>query len=617
MTRFTRIAVSVCLPALSCLVLARPAWGGIEHTIHNFSVSGPQARGAPPRAPAVSGTAPTVGICVFCHTPHNANPTAGLWNHRLPAVSYKLYESSTLQAQINQPTGSSRLCLSCHDGTLALGDLRVHPRGAHLSVATLSGRASLGTDLSDDHPVSFLYDIALASRQGALANPGALPPEVRLDKAGQMQCTSCHDPHQDKFDHFLVMDNRGARLCTACHHIKGWSDSSHATSPATQTRTGANPWPHTPYVSVADNGCENCHRQHAAGHPEWLLLNRTVSEDCFTCHDGSVAARDVRRSFNSLSSHPVEVTEALHQPNEDPLFMKRHVACGDCHDPHSVRAGTRPSAGAPPRGALGTMEVTGAVAGVDAAGGRVRQARTEYEVCYKCHGLQEEATFLVAPRFMLVRNDNVTNVRLQFSTNNVSFHPVEAVGRNPTISGFEAGYTPSTILSCTDCHNSDESDAADTRAVRGPHGSAYEPILVREYQVGDPSQESYQSYALCYRCHNRTALLSDTGGFPHRLHVVDQQASCAVCHDAHGSRQNLFLVNFLARGKTGNAVVTPSASTKQLEFQSFGRGRGQCSLTCHGSEHNARQYPAPTTPSQKAVPLPARQRNPMSFGVER
>jgi len=211
----------------------------------------------------------------------------------------------------------------------------------------------------------------------------------------------------------------------------------------------------------------------------------------------------------------------------------------------------------------------------------------------------------VAPRFLLTRSDNTTNVRRAFSTNNLSFHPVEAPGRNQAIQGLEAGYTPATVLTCSDCHNSDESEGAGGQGARGPHGSAYEPILVREYQVNDPSEESYQSYSLCYRCHNRAALLSDPRGFPHRLHVIDQRASCAVCHDAHGSRQSPFLINFLVRGKAGNTVVTPSGSNR-LEFQSLGPGRGQCFLTCHGSNHDPREYPAAAVSTgaarQRSVP---------------
>ncbi len=595
---------------------AAAAGAALQGTSHDFTVSrepaGPKSEQPQGTAAAASREA---GVCVFCHTPHNANPQAGLWSHRLSAVTYRLYESPTLQAHVNQPTGASRLCLSCHDGTLALGDLRARPRGVRITSGPLRGSASLGTDLSDDHPISFVYDMELVNRNGQLADPGSLPKQVRLEPSGELQCPSCHEPHEEKYEKFLVMDNRGGRLCTTCHRLDGWRDSSHATSGASQRGPGSNPWPHTSFLTVADNGCANCHQQHAAGHPEWLLLNAAVSEGCFTCHDGSLASKDIRGAFLAVSVHPIEPTESLHQPNEDPLIMKRHVACGDCHEPHSLRTSARAS-GAGDQASLGSMDVFGAVDGVDASGTRIRRARAEYEVCYKCHGLQEQGTSLTMSGLLLTRQDDVTNVRLQFSTDNASFHPVEAIGQNPTIQGLEASYTPSSLLTCTDCHNSSESDTPGGQGPRGPHGSVYEPILIREYQVEDPSTESFQSYALCYRCHNRGALLSDAGGFPHSTHVIgqhpnnpsDEGASCVVCHDAHGSRQNPFLINFLVRGSTGTEVVTPASGNKKIEFQPRGAGgTGNCSLTCHGASHEGderTEYPVHAAASGRAAPFP-------------
>jgi len=44
-----------------------------------------------------------------------------LWNHQMSSVTnYIVYTSPTLKAVVGQPDGSSRLCLSCHDGTVAL-----------------------------------------------------------------------------------------------------------------------------------------------------------------------------------------------------------------------------------------------------------------------------------------------------------------------------------------------------------------------------------------------------------------------------------------------------------------------------------------------------------------
>src|SRR5208337_4108249 len=62
--------------------------------------------------------------CVFCHTPHNANPGIYLWNQKLSKAEFPAYASTTLQANV-APIRSqevSKLCLSCHDGTIALGD---------------------------------------------------------------------------------------------------------------------------------------------------------------------------------------------------------------------------------------------------------------------------------------------------------------------------------------------------------------------------------------------------------------------------------------------------------------------------------------------------------------
>ncbi|MEE8317100.1 MAG: hypothetical protein V3R70_11180, partial [Syntrophobacteria bacterium] len=90
------------------------AWGvqDIANTPHNLSTSGQFGF----KSLTVSET------CVFCHTPHSALPDAPLWNRNLPSgQTYNIYGSSTLQAAPGQPTGKARLCLSCHDGTVALG----------------------------------------------------------------------------------------------------------------------------------------------------------------------------------------------------------------------------------------------------------------------------------------------------------------------------------------------------------------------------------------------------------------------------------------------------------------------------------------------------------------
>ncbi|MFQ5666215.1 MAG: cytochrome c3 family protein [Candidatus Binatia bacterium] len=536
---------------------------------HNLSATGPGTVKAPEVA----------DLCIFCHTPsHHAPVGRALWNRDLPPTVYNLYKSSTLEATLKQPTGASRLCLSCHDGTMAVGNLRVPPSGgAQPSLGRLTGSASLGTDLSDDHPVSFVYGTALALRDTQLADPAAISHTLPLDSTQQLQCTTCHDPHDNQYRKFLRIDDRAAALCTTCHTMRNWIGSSHATSPATWRGTGPNPWPNSPYTTVSENGCGSCHRPHAAPRPPRLLSNMQEPDVCFVCHNGAVATQNLEPEFLKLSTHPVAVSNWIHDPREDPNAMPRHSTCTDCHNPHQslAAAASPPIAPGPLRG----------VRGINISGGSMHEAIYEYEICLKCHGLRDQTSTDI------VRQDNTRNVRLEISPSNPSYHPVAAVGQNRAVGGFEPGYTAASIIYCTDCHNNDDWTPTGTQP-RGPHGARYAPILEREYRVDDPSTESFQVYALCYKCHNRDFLINDRANtFLHNKHVRQQQAPCAACHDAHGSRQNAGLINFMVRDRTGQTVIAPSKEQRRLEFISLGPGRGQCYLTCHGENHEPESYP--------------------------
>lgn len=543
--------------------VAQTAHGAIANTVHNLSASGPGAIKA----------AGVGELCIFCHAPHSAVQTRGLWNRSLPGTTYTLYASSTLEATLSQPTGASRLCLSCHDGTMALGNMRVLPKTGPVTLGPLAGRASLGTDLSDDHPVSFVYDTALALKQGQLADPTGLPRPVHLDDTRQLQCTACHEPHDDRFRKFLRIDDRFAGLCSACHRERNWTGSTHATSTATWRGTGTNPWPTSPYLTVGENGCESCHRPHSAPHPPRLLSSTQERAVCLVCHNGAVATKNLEPEFLKGSAHPITSSDWTHEPREDPNSMPRHVSCEDCHNPHQVAPTTASAPTAPGR-------LRGA-RGVAVSGSIVTEAIYEYEVCFKCHGIQDQTT--PGP----VRQDNSRNIRLLLNPSNPSYHPVITAGRNPTIQGLEPGYTASSLIYCTDCHNNDEWTSTGIKP-KGPHGSRYQPILEREFDQIDPNPESFPAYALCYKCHNQTSLLG-SGRFPHRLHVVDKQASCTVCHNAHGSRQNPHLINFLLRDRLNKVVV--SANGKGLiQFVSTTPGHGSCSLRCHGTDHDQKSY---------------------------
>ncbi len=171
-------------------------------------------------------------ICLPCHAPHNTSTdvqNVPMWNHAVSTAVYNLYGSDTLDAgttagSLNQPIGPSKLCLSCHDGTIAIDAFGGNP-GSQL----ISGRNNLGTDLSNDHPISFVYNTDLALADGSLRDPattlsgldgssGTILSDMLF--GSRMECASCHDVH-NKFGQVSLLrkSNTASSLCLTCHNL--------------------------------------------------------------------------------------------------------------------------------------------------------------------------------------------------------------------------------------------------------------------------------------------------------------------------------------------------------------------------------------------------------------
>lgn len=168
-------------------------------------------------------------ICVACHAPHNTAVLADapLWNHALSTATYTVYASSTFNAAAGQPGSTSKLCLSCHDGTVAVNSF-----GGATGNEFLTGKVNLGTALTNDHPIGFTYDAALVTTDGALApittavtigsgtktKAGTIATNMLY--SGKMECASCHDVHNTftaAGGNLVKVSMSGSALCTTCH----------------------------------------------------------------------------------------------------------------------------------------------------------------------------------------------------------------------------------------------------------------------------------------------------------------------------------------------------------------------------------------------------------------
>jgi predicted CXXCH cytochrome family protein len=565
------------------LGLLLPLWAqgqsalSIIKSQHNLSASGPGA------IKAVNEQQ----VCIFCHTPHNAAPVQPLWNRNVPMNAYRVYSSSTLAASPGQPTGSSKLCLSCHDGTIAIGSIlsRSSPEQMINGVTTLPpGATNLGTDLSGDHPISFTYDSALALKKlGELLDPGTLPMQVKLDSSKQLQCTTCHDAHDDSRGSFLVMDNSQSQLCNSCHIPSGQATIS------------------------GHNQCADCHQPHNAPSGALLLTGDTVTDTCIVCHGSAPASvvtatpaavlqtDSVSRGVVVRNSAAVSLSSAAPSITRDLEKFSRHnadvppagfntagssslVNCADCHESHTIKSGRALAPNIQPS--------LGKTSGITIAGAATARALYEYEICFKCHGSNNSS------RPYITRKALQTNIRMEFVPSAVSFHPVTVPGRGRDVPSLIPGLTTASLVYCTDCHNSDTGEKSGGGGPDGPHGSNTPPLLISNYDTIDGSGESSVAYALCYRCHERSSILNNDSFSSHRQHIVNDRTPCSVCHDAHGisSAQgttvaNAHLINF------DTTVVFPDPITKRLEYRSAGRRSGQCYLLCHGKDHSGLRYP--------------------------
>jgi predicted CXXCH cytochrome family protein len=566
--------------------LAEPPGGSVVGSKHDLSASGP----GPARA--VSETQ----VCLFCHVPHGG--TRGGGNRPEPKGLHQLREATG--AASRTPTGSSRVCLSCHDGTIAVGRTvakgEVAMRGTERG-GRIAGGADLGTDLRGSHPIS------TSQPSGPRFRAPGRTDEVKLDRAGQVQCTSCHDPHREKVDpavgKFLVRSNRESALCVSCHEPTAYrgASSSHFTSTAAYGPAQGND---TGLTSVAETACMSCHRSHGTEpHGSLLRRSQTAPGDdgaCLRCHDGRVARTDLASQLRKPWAHAAPTAQAsAHRANEGPSSAlarlpettpsaPRHVTCVDCHDPHLAY----PQEAAPPR-AGGALAGTW---GIDRTGARMAPAQFEYQVCFKCHAdsaNQPQARGPTPPE-TLRRAVIEVNLRRVFDPTAASSHPVMGPGRASSVPSLVPPLSTSSVIRCSDCHASDDGPGAGGRGPRGPHGSVHRYLLERQYLTADLTAESRAAYALCYKCHDRDAVLSSRSTFPqHSAHVVRSATPCSACHAAHGISaaagnpvNNAHLIDFDV------SIVRPN-SLGVRRYVSAGTG-GSCSVSCHGRDHRDTPY---------------------------
>jgi predicted CXXCH cytochrome family protein len=554
----------------------------------------------------------------------------------LSTQSYTPYTSTTYPEQGNtQPTLgiTSSLCLSCHDGTVGVGQSAAY--GPLPVVGSLNNVDSFGTTLTGSHPFSLVLPMkdspnlqASLVSQGKTADPTGA---VKL-VAGNIECTSCHDPHVQALDkiaqNFLVRDSSNAQMCLACHDpnrvvqgqinpLSGFTGSIH------QTATNqVSPDAHVgSYTTVGVNACNSCHMSHDAVAPARLLRpatpaavgNDPATQDCMTCHNGGTYLSPVLLNIMAevaKTGHPLPSGNNFHDAAETALLNNnRHTTCVDCHNAHASNQTTQFTA------APLLRPSQAAVSGISAADGTtvLTPAVNQYENCLRCHGTSTGKQRLILYGYAptrVVSAPDALNVIAEFAATATSSHPVTHDRTSPlpqpsllplnmlNQNGTASARAMGARIFCTDCHNSDDNREFGGAGPNGPHGSVNSHILERNYQFSQaatpggvvtnlfptPDLTFTGPYAMCAKCHDLTNVVAINSSWPqHSLHISQYGFSCSVCHTAHGmgatspSITGERLVNFDANvvGANNSAPIA------------YNRSSNTCTLMCHAVAHNA------------------------------
>lgn len=563
--------------------------------------------------------------CAYCHAPHSGL-NSGLWNQKLTTQTYTTYTSNTAKNTGIQPTlgGVSNQCLSCHDGTVAVGATVAY--GQVTTKGSMYSSDVFGSNMQSSHPFSLAVplkdNIDLAASlvaNGTTADPTGA---VKLIN-GNVECTSCHNPHVQAKDpvslNFLVKDSSSGQLCLACHDpnrtiggqvnpLADWATSAHALSPSKlspQAQLGN-------YATVATDACIACHAPHNASGTARLLRGQN-EQDCIGCHNGGTNVSPMPQYANIFAEyatpkvgHPFPSSTNLHDASESVLLNNnRHATCVDCHSAHgSQPVGVFPLA---PQIRLSQKNV----AGISAVDGTsiLTPAVNQYENCLRCHGTssgkQVQPIYGYFPVRAVSAGDPL-NLIPQFSLTSTSSHPVTHTRNSPlpqqsllasmlNLDGITQGRSMGTQILCTDCHNSDDNREFGGSGASGPHGSRWTHILERRYEFSqaptpgalisnlfpNPDLSVNGPYAMCGKCHDLANQIMKNTSFNDHANHINAGFSCSTCHTAHGmgATSGTFsgerMVNFDVN------VVAPVTGFPI----SYNRATNSCTLACHGVKH--------------------------------
>jgi hypothetical protein len=258
------ICFALVLPAVAMAGLPQT---GVKGTHHDFAQRAGFMTTQTPSGDGVTldPTLNSVGLCSYCHTPHGASSTTLLWNHTLSANTFT-WDDATTAGGTNYASitpsykGPTVKCLSCHDGSVAVGDVGWYKEGPGVfNTLKVTGTdlitKTASNKLSGNHPVGMAYPFgqAKSTYNGTTTGNNVVLTEFQADPqtpftpasvaaiklytdtGGQitngatagtsgLECSTCHDPHNKATVDDLLLRGKLAGsvktdgyICLQCH----------------------------------------------------------------------------------------------------------------------------------------------------------------------------------------------------------------------------------------------------------------------------------------------------------------------------------------------------------------------------------------------------------------
>ena len=408
-------------------------------------------------------------------------------------------------------------------------------------------------------------------------------------------CLACHDsgaPSKTVDDSTLVPYTPRMTDMSAYDFFPGWDKTAVGWSTSGHANSG---------IQNMDPGCQTCHDPHGSDNPRLTALtafntglpshmqaqrnnSSTYAEEelCFACHTNATSPNctangchqaalrtiDLETAFGQTYAHPIS-TSGRHSDTEGAADMgtaNRHAECVDCHDPHGTQPGSHTVgealAGPALYGATGIRPTSwNGNWGTPTTwvSERIDGGTTDVEayVCFKCH-----SSYTTLPTTGGSGGYGATDVARDFNPDNASGHNVifddtgsapwpktthNVGGTNytwgfPTNNVFKAGWSSTSMVTCSDCHTYDQNDA---NTPDGPHGSSVKYIIDSDYTTEWRSTDAeidkditgglgFPTTLICAKCHD---LMDSSENWSNNVHDEHEGRGTGdgggVCTDCH------------------------------------------------------------------------------------